>query len=330
MNHDVEERLRDVLQRHADDAPAGLAMLAAVETESTRRRRRRLVVASTAAAILVAAVPFTRARDATPSAVSAPPQTQQTLVDSTVPATVTFPFTPPTSDGYSDPTVWRAAGLPTLRQQLDGGDGAMATLTVSPTRPQLPPGTTATSGPATVRGHAGTLIDWTWDDVNAGPQRSLVWQEDASTWVELRTEPRAVAPDRLLAYAEALRADPLAAPAPFTFTLMPAGYTVDNITPGVVTFCPPGVPAGHAFTDKIAVMLDAVEAGSPPSGTAVRVGSRSGSLVKTAEATTLQVRLDNGRSLVIQSGGAATLSDADLFRFAAGITPTSAAEPGRG
>ncbi|GGM32255.1 hypothetical protein GCM10007977_036890 [Dactylosporangium sucinum] len=348
--HDVEERLRSALHHHADDAPAGATMLAAVVEESTRRRRRMAALSAAAAvttvltgtavavpllspspALTVAAPPTAAPSSLVPSSpASSPPSPWDTsgsastaLVPAKVPDTVTFPFTAPSTPGYAAPSIWRAAGNPVLRQSLQTPQpgGAMAyTTTAYSARPD-PLGPTT---PTKVHGRPATVVEWS-DDV--GAQRSLVWQENATTWLELRTEPSAADPETLRAYADALLPKPSSAPSPFLFAVMPSGWTVDNILPGSVTFCPPNVPADQGFTDKLAVMLNAT---TTPAGRQVQVGDRRGWLAHQDEATTLEVPLGDGRSLLFQLLGKATLPEEDLIRLAAGTTATPNAEVGSG
>ena len=52
---DVEHRVRDLLQRHAADAPAGATLLTAVRTESRRRTRRTRVLLAAVVTVLAGA-----------------------------------------------------------------------------------------------------------------------------------------------------------------------------------------------------------------------------------------------------------------------------------
>jgi len=336
MNHDVEERLRAVLQGRAEQAPLGATMLAAVATTSARRRRQHLTTvaaAVTALAALTAVAVAPRMAPRPPQPVGAPPASTSVLVASTAPTAVTFPFTPATAGGYGTPTVSITAGHPTIRQQLPGPDPQTASMTVHQAQPQ-PPSSKARSTAATVRGHAASIFDWSYEDPQLAvlaEQRSLVWQESPTVWLELRTEPGAVEVATLLAYAEALRAQPAVAPVPFTFGLTPAGWTIDNIDPSDTTFCPPGTDPDRSFVGKIAVMLsEGTEATEQPGGNPVKVGSRDGWLATSTESTTLQVALGDNRYLILQQTAQPPLSDTDLIRFAATITVTSAAQPGQG
>ncbi|GAA3225246.1 hypothetical protein ACFO1B_49325 [Dactylosporangium siamense] len=317
---DVEHRVRDLLQRHATDAPAGATLLAAVRTESRRRTRRtRLLVAAvvTVLAGALAALPLRLA--AAPVTVAAP----SALTTPDASATVTFPLSPPSGSeagseaGSGAAEVRLAAGLPTLSWSLPGTD-ATATLTMSPTRPAMP----ATATPAAVRGRPGLAAVLPDDGV------SLVWQESAEQWFELRAYPP-VPVDHLAGTAKSLMPVPVTTPAPFTFTVVPAGYTIDNINTSAVTFCPADVPFDQSFVGKITVMLGVTGEQAP--GRQVDVAGHPGTVTSSADGwTALQVDLGDGRLLVVQSAVRVPLPEPDLIRFAAGITVNPAATPGRG
>jgi hypothetical protein len=137
----------------------------------------------------------------------------------------------------------------------------------------------------------------------------------------------------LVAYAERVTTGLAKAQAPFTFGLMPSGWTVDNIDGGVVTFCAPGVVPDASYEHKLAVMLDEADGIEPKSGAdaeEVRVGDRRAWLTSTDEGQTLQIPQTNGRSLLLQVAREAALPRDLLLRFAATITVTPAAQVGHG
>ncbi|MFG2037426.1 hypothetical protein [Dactylosporangium sp. NPDC048998] len=346
-DEDVEERLREALRLHAAEAPPGGAMLAGVAAESARRGHRgRLATLSAGAAALVAigaAVPFAlRGPDPAPApavvgqqpAASAPvPVTA--LVPAAVPASVIFPYSPPSAAGYGTPMVMLSAGRPTLVQRLPTGAGA--TLTLYDARPPAPT-SKASAVPATVHGQPATVYSWHWSDddpqnPDPGTQRTLVWPAAPTAWLSLTVQGEP-APADLTGYAERLRPGALKAPAPFTFGLMPAGWTVDNISAAAVTFCPPGVGPDPTFVNKIAVQLDDSPGTEPKysdgSATSVQVGTRRAWLVTSSEGQVLQVPTDGGRSLLLQIGPKALLPLDVLLPFAASIGVTPAAEVSRG
>jgi len=322
---EVEHRVRDLLQRHATDAPAGATLLTAVRTESRRRTRRTRVLLAAVVTVLAGAGATLPLRLATaPMTVAAP----STLSEPVGPATVTFPLSVPTDTGAAPspgPVEVRLdAGLPTLSQPLPGADGVTATVTASPARPAVFAAATRAT-PVTVRGHPGHAVEW----ADAGePELSLVWQESAEQWFELRAFPR-VPVDRLAGFAKSLVPVPVTAPAPFTFALVPDGYTIDNVSPAAVTFCPPDAAFDQSFVGKITVMLGVT--GEQSAGRRVDVAGHPGTLSDPVDGVlALQVDLGDGRLLVVQSAVRVALPEPDLIRFAAGITVNPTAIPGQG
>ncbi|GAA4247503.1 hypothetical protein [Dactylosporangium darangshiense] len=358
INDDVEERLREALRMHAAEAPPGAALLSTVTTESVRRgRRARLATLSTAAAVLVAigaAIPFALqgtpapqaaagGAPATPiasptSSTTAAPATPATvaLVESTVPTSVTFPFSPPAVSGYGKPTVMLTAGRATLMQQLGPAGKGTATMTEYHTRPPSPT-SKARPASATVGKKPATVYEWRWsDDDPTNPytdlQRTLVWQPDSTTWLTLDITPARTAAD-LVTYAEKVVAGGEKAQSPFAFKLMPSGWTVDNISPASVTFCPPGVAPDPSYVNKIAVMLDESPGTEPKGGgqaTQVQINDRKAWLTSSDEGQTLLIPVAGGRSLLLQIAARALLPTDVLLRFAASITVTPAAQVSQG
>jgi hypothetical protein len=351
IDDEIESRLRNALRRHADEAPPGAALLGAVTAESTRRRRlNRVATLSAAAAVLVAigaAVPF--ALRGTPA--SGPPVVAEhpsaaspsgpALVRSTAPTLVTFPYTPPSTAGYGAPLVMLTAGHPTLTQELPGSEHRSATLTAYEARPAAP---TSKAVPAqtTVHGAAATAYDWRYSDDDpqihlTDLQRTLVWQDSSGTWLTLTRGPAAGPVSELVAYAESLTARPVQVKAPFVLQLMPAGWSVDNVSPAAMTLCPPDVRPDPSFVDKIAVELDEGPGTQPQSsdspGTTVApvtVGGRQGWLTTSPEGAVLVVPVDGGHSLMLQVGPRASLPTDVLVALAASISVTSAAQVSHG
>jgi hypothetical protein len=308
---DVEHRVRDLLQRHAAEAPTG-GLLAAVRAESRRRTRRAralvaaaaLVVGAVVGAVVLGTAPL---RPTTgPVTVAAP----ATLVPPSAPATVTFPLTP----GSAPADVRLDAGQPTL-----GLSGPVpAVVTALPLRPVPPAG----AKPVQVRGV------WGYTTQPAETEVAVVWQEGTGQWFELRAH-RDLPVEHLVALAKTLLRTPVTAPAPFTFALVPAGYPIDNISPSAVTFCPPDVAPDGSFVGKLTVMLGAAAERSP--GRPVDVAGHPGTLTEPDGGYRgLQVDLGDGRLLVIQAAEPVQLPEADLIRFAAGITVNPAATIGQG
>ncbi|MFI5906616.1 hypothetical protein [Dactylosporangium sp. NPDC051541] len=353
-DEEVEDRLRDALRQFAGDAPPGATMLTTVTTESARRgRRARLATFASGAAALVAiggalpfalpgglavdqqrpaAAPTPSVSRSTPAAVPWSAGTEPTLVRSTVPPTVVFPFSVPTGDGYGEPLVMLSAARPTAMQTLPGGTTVYLTLyDQDPGRPAAQ----AQGSPAKVHGQAATLYRWSWADgsPDVEQRQSLIWHPADRTWLRVDTNPD-LDPKQLTAYAEAVRPGGLKGQAPFTFDLMPAGWTVDNIQPAVVTFAPPGVQPDESYVDKIAVMLDESPGVEPklagPETVEVRLGELKAWLTVTDEGQFLQVPVAGDRSLLLQIGPKAVLPQDVLLRFAAGIGVTEAARVSHG
>jgi hypothetical protein len=338
---DLEDRLRAALRMHAAEAPRGTTMLSDVATESAHRgRRARLGTLAAGVAVLVAlgaALPLAQRGGQEPAVVAEPPvrasasasaSPAPALVPATVPIVITFPYSPPSGPGYGSPMVTLVAGRPTLVQDLPP-DNASATLTLDDARP-APPTSKSLATETKVNGRPAVLYEWQRPDSD-DPQYTLVWQPAATTWLSLTEGSNR----DLTGYAEALRPGLLKVQAPFEFGLMPAGWTVDNISASAVTFCPPGVAPDATFVDKITVMLDespGTQAKHYADGTVteVKVGARRGWLSESADGQTLQVPTDGGRSLLLQIGPKALLPLDVLLAFAASITVTPAAEVSRG
>ncbi|WP_433056425.1 hypothetical protein [Dactylosporangium sp. CS-033363] len=350
MNDDeVEDRLRDALREFAGAAPPGGSMLSTVTTESARRgRRTRMATRAVGIAALVAigaGLPYALrggGGDLSPMpaappfvASSAAVADQPDLVPSTVPASVTFPFTAAAGKGYGEPMVMLAAARPTLLQTLKTGEGLSVTLYGE--RP-APPTSKARATDAKIGGLPATAYQWSWSDDDAanpdtGTRASLVWQPSGSSWLRLDAD-AGVPLERLTEYAASLRPGLQKAPAPFTFKVMPAGWTVDNISGAVVTFAPPGVGPDQSFVDKIAVQLDETPGLEPklagPETEPVLVGGRKSWLTTTADGQDLQIPAEDGRSVLLQIGAKAVLPPDVLLLFAAGIVVNPSAQVSHG
>ncbi|WP_433214690.1 hypothetical protein ACQP00_04445 [Dactylosporangium sp. CS-047395] len=350
MNDDeVEDRLRDALRQFAVAAPPGGAMLSTVTTESARRgRRTRMAARATGIVALVAigaGLPYALrggADDLSPVP-AAPPGVgssaavadETDLVPSTVPASVTFPFAAPAGAGYGEPVVMLAAARPTLLQTLAAGEGVSVTLYSE--RP-APPTSKARADAAKIGGLPATVYQWSWSDDDAtnpdsGVRASLVWQPSGSSWLRLDAD-SGVPLERLTDYAASLRPGLQKAAAPFTFKVMPAGWTVDNISGAVVTFAPPGVAPDQSFVDKIAVQLDETPGLEPklagPETVPVDVGGRKSWLTTTPEGQYLQIPAGDGHSVLLQIGARAVLPPDVLLLFAAGIVVNPSAQVSHG
>jgi hypothetical protein len=351
---DLDGLLRGALHRHAEEAPVGADLLAAVHRRSRRlARRRRLAVVGGAALLAalsvpaLAAVPHGGAQPAAtphspapaPSAdrVSAPPSAAPS---STAPRTSTpdpgvrlqppayvtpvFPFRPTVTPvgGLAPPEVTLAGGeLVASYAANDPVAGADVDIRVGP----RPPGLTDPADhagpvqetPHQVRGHPGTLRRVVVAPAN---RLSLYWPEAPGQWVRVDTDDT-LTDAQLVRLADALAPAAVPVVTPFRFDLVPAGMVLDTSSRSEVAFRPPG---GTALVDC------ALVGPRPLTGPTVRVGGYDGVLHRTATGATLTVALDDrGETLVVQVPAEYPISDADLTRFAAGVHPTRDAEARR-
>lgn len=332
MDEDVERQLRRALSRNAQAAPGGAAMLAAVWRESARRRtRRRAALGATLAAVAlvtgVLAAPLAVAHrhgpNRVPALTAAIPTTVSFAPGAEVPSA--FPYTPHVPLlGQATPLFTIAAAQPTLRYQSTrvSADWATVVASAEPWR-ALP--ATSTTRPVKVRGRQGlTAAD---NSVSDSPEILLRWSESL-WWLEIRAPVSTPLPE-LIAYANGMSNQPLAQPAPFTFEETPVGFTVDNLSTDMVSFCPPGVVPSADFAKKLTVLVDSAPS-APPSGRMVRVGPRTGWLAISGGITMLRFGDSAGLQLTIQVGEGIRVAEQDLLTFAAGIRTTSAATPGNG
>jgi hypothetical protein len=273
---DVEARLRDALAAHADHAPPPRQLLHLVRQESRRRRRRRHAgLVAALGAAVAVAVAVTGVSVVARERGGTDMAARSAALVPGPVSYVPFPFTPPSSAGK--PTVMLVGGEPTLQYGLN----AMSV----------------------------TVSDKTPTD-----QGAVVLPVRPGTSVVIRTT-KPLPRQTLRDYVAGFEDRPLAMPAPFTFDLVPAGFTVDNATPSAVTFAPPGVAPSAGFDGKVAVLLDE--------------GTADGTEV-TAEVVILHRSVGDGHTITVQVPASVALTGADLARFAAGIRPTGSAAVGHG
>lgn len=330
--NDVEERLRDSLTRHAGTAPLGDRMLAKVRRELGRRRRkRRTTLAAATVATLVLAVAGTAAI-ARPFAASSPPGSLSSGGESPgtrfVPGSavdVMFPFTPtaPSFGGDSPPELTLVAGRPTLRYPAGTGTNPV-TVAIGDAGWAASEAQDLTNvQEVQVRQDVGTTGDRT-----ATAERVLTWPEEPDQWVEI-TAPLSTPVATLTNYADALAPQPMTQPGPLVFDLVPSGFTVDNIDPSTVTFCPPGIAPSADFLRKLVVYLQDGQA-TVQDGLLVTVGDRTGRIHAGDGVTVVQLNDNTGHSVVVQVPTALGIAQPDLLRFTAGIHPTAAAAFAKG
>lgn len=358
--NDIAMLLRDTLRDHAETAPGTNGLLTRVRSRSRLvRRRRRLGVAGagvTAVVLAAGAGPLVinfagpgggYAGPGQPSA--APAGSAGTATGEPVPAPSDAPTRYPTFQVVLGPPTFAAAffplvpptgvvpGLGPAQATLDGEDVQLRHLSKKNDGPSIevrlsnrpptfesPPGIAVTVESARIRGRIGTSHTETIQGVVT---RILIWEEPSAGWVTVRAVH--VETGALTRYVEGLMPGQIDVRQPFTFGLAPVGMVVDQIEPSVMTFRPPGVPAGGSFAGKLAVFYNADASGDPATWP-LRVGGQPASITAQDDGRSLQVSLGAGEILVVQVPANVEISDADLSRFAAGTTVTAAAQLGRG
>jgi hypothetical protein len=329
MMYDVEERLREALRRHADDSPTGSTMLTTVTATSARARRRaRLATLASGlgAVLVVGGVAVVAGTDPTgptpPLPVAAAPSRPPTsdALKPAAPMNLVFPYTATPLTSGDEVQAMLVGGV--LQLLVGGG----VTVETAPVQPQpAPPGTPAQPGQA--RGHTAVVRQW---DADGGHHTLLTWPETPNQWIAVQGADTVTA-TQLGTVAQSLVPAAVRVKVPFTFDLVPATSTVDNLAPSAVTFCPPGVNPGAAWIGKVAVMLDGNARGpGNPADHPVKVGGRDGVITNGPGARSLAVPRDDGTTLIVQDTTAHPMSDADLVRFAAGIHVTADAQAGQG
>jgi hypothetical protein len=229
-----------------------------------------------------------------------------------------FPFQPRfTLTGYGEPVAEISAGQPSLR--YTGPEDRWLTVSITRTAPAPAPGKMIK--PFEVRGHAATLA--------AGPDRALTWQEPDGRWLRVEAD-AGLAITALTRYAAGLDATgSVPVRPPFVFDSIPAGLSLDTVTPAVMSFRPPEISPSDSFLGKLVVSLSP-QAQAPVTAPQVDIGSLKGHVTKQPDATTVHVYLGDGRVLEIQSAAEVGLTDQALLTFAAGTHPTPDARTAAG
>jgi hypothetical protein len=338
---DVERALRETLSRHAGEAPGGAQLLSRVRAESGRRRVRRRATLAGGLAVLAVATATTawRLAEAQPapaglsvggplgSPTPAHPSPSATAVRfGPGSLAVTFPYRPTVAiNGLDRPTVELVSGEPTLSYPPVPATVPGVTVTISSQQPAQPGSALPVSGaPGVVRGHPVRFLLLDEDGVK---QVSMSWPERPDQWIEVRA-PATVPVPALVSYAAGLVAEPQTVAWPFTFDVIPLDLTVDNVTPGAVTFRPAWVAPDAAFVNKLTVSL--ADTSSGLFGRQVSIGGQPGWLSTGPGATTIQVEQGQHKVVEVQVWNTIAASTDDLLRFAAGIRPTAAAQTAKG
>jgi hypothetical protein len=217
-----------------------------------------------------------------------------------------------------------------MRHESTGANSPSIEVRLNLIRPTFEsyPDFTVTEEAVQVRGRSGVARTETVQ--NRGEQfttRTLYWPEPSGNWITVRTAN--VTAGALARYAEGLRPGSMPVDPPFTFDLVPEGMTVAEVGASHLAFRPTNVPIGGSFEGKLVVMYNADVSGDPATWP-LRVGGRPASVIDQDGGRSLQVSLGPGKNLVFQVPANVVISDADLFRMAAGTHVTGSAELGRG
>jgi hypothetical protein len=124
-------------------------------------------------------------------------------------------------------------------------------------------------------------------------------------------------------------------PKGFKLDKVPNGWEVQGVDAGVLTLAPIGIKDQEmlSFEGKVAVMLQSVDEHGDPKGKAVQVGPNKGVLGKSEDQTDgWQLYVDRGSEprLQVQVWDGLGWTGEQVVEFAAGITVTKDAQPGRG
>ncbi|GLI02566.1 hypothetical protein [Phytohabitans aurantiacus] len=315
---EIEDLVRSTLVRRSDEVTPDADLADRVRRRSRRARRRTqsVVAAAMAAAAVLLAAPalagFLRP--------SADPEPAAESAAEPAPVTEAFPFVPRVApNGYGAPVAEIEAGHPVLRQV--SADGRWLAVSVTPSPPAGPDEPAKSYLECEVRGHAGTLA--------IGATTVLTWKESDGRWVRVEADSR-VEVTVVTAYAEGLDATgSVPVLVPFKFDATPPGLVLDTVTPAVMTFRPPDVPASADFVDKLVVSLSPVDQ-MPKAGQPATAGRRPARIIISGTATTVYADLGDGRMLEIQAAARTGLDPLWLTTFAAGVYPTADATVSKG
>jgi hypothetical protein len=346
---EVDMLVRDTLADRAEAAPNGAGLLIRVQTRSRLIRRRRRVAAAGAgvAAVLlgVGAVPAVNgllpgssgdAREGFGGPAATGPATPRS-VDPSGPETPPPPMNAVlAAPSFTVPTVpFRPAmgvipGLPAAVASYDEHPMIMHT-SGAETDPllMLYVGSKADDIPGEkisvrVHGVTGTLVRPT-DQVHPGLQLSWTEPDGTAMWISAGN----VTPEQVVAYANGLRRENMPISAPFTFNVLPQGLELQTVTASEMIFGRPN-QVGASWQYKLGFILGA-DGGDDAATWPLQVGGHRAKMNPQDDGgRMLMVSLPNGNVLSVQVPVNLTISDADLFRMAAGVTVNSGAKAGRG
>ncbi|MCW2751396.1 MAG: hypothetical protein JWR83_2506 [Aeromicrobium sp.] len=117
----------------------------------------------------------------------------------------------------------------------------------------------------------------------------------------------------------------------FTVEKVPEGFALQGANAYSLDIARPTDPTSlNDFRGKLVVMLQSKDATGTPTGTAVTINGRPGT-ISTFDPTAKQLYYSDGtHDIVIQSAAKLGLTNAELVDFAKGVTVTSKAEAGVG
>jgi hypothetical protein len=349
---DLDREVRDSLLANAEEAPDGSGTLDAVRARSRRLQlRHRARVASVAAVVAVAiavGAPYVLTQitgrvpvsvggpnGATAPALNTPTITAtspsatpsrptRVALGASTPAPVTFPmnptFTPP---GLLAPTEGKTVGEVRLVYSAATGDkGIIATVDVNKPGIDVAP---ASHKPTTVSGHSATIYTASSGGVS---QVLIVWRLHGK-WVSVLGSNLSSAQVRQFANGLADRPH-TPGPLPFTLALAPRGYQVAfqeihtelSPTEFYVNLSAPNQLNNQLTHDAVGVTSTA-DMASQATGTSITVGGYPGKINQDVDGQVYVYVLRPGFNYAVHEPQGGPLSDTDLIRFAAAVTPAS-------
>ncbi len=330
----VEEELTDLLHRRAAAVPVDVSLLAAVTRHRSRaatKHRAELALAAAATVAAVGLVPTVMHRQPpqprAKSAVGAAVAKSSGFLVGPPPTTASFPLTP----SYLPAGVKRQAELThqpgssfaSYESARGGRDGPLSGVDVAvlAVRPPAQPGFTPIA--VTVQGRPAFLT--LQPNMKDG---SVTWLSAPGRWVQVtgfnEWSTRAV----VLAVANGLRERPWSASAEFRIAGAPAGYVLVEFHPGGITLGPRG--CGLESRDLVTVAARHPSSLTDGHGSPVKVGSRSGWLLKQRGRFDLVLQLSPAARLEVTTPAGGAWNEAELRRFAGGITYTGPAPRAEG
>jgi len=340
MNLDNE--LRALLSERAELAPEDAGLLDAVRVRSHRLVVRRRYGLAVLAGLLVLGLlipagllrydrrdtPLPPGRPSATPSVSSPPTPggiPVTLVAG-APALPDFPFVL----GWTPAGTQFTVGLGgTERRMVDEGSGLGIVVDGAEYQWDWEADTTTST---TVNGRAARLRSATID----GKQPvGLTWQLADGRWLTVDSWGGNIPQADVLRLARAIRAGVTpATPLPFTLALTPAGFVLTDVDPNGLCLAPPTWTLSRGATGLCVWLYPPSSPDDLPETQPKTLGGHAGKWVHHPGQFQFWARLPDGRLLVLLADTDTLssqapqvvpwldISDADLDRFVAGITPT--------